>query len=243
MRITSHKGDDLATLEQWKVCVRSNHWKKGRSAYSLADFILNRNGAKILATRIASILGQPVKLETATPEFRASFDHYRGNPSNLDLGIFGLTDSKSNLFVGLEAKVDESFGDKTLCERYLAAVRELTRNPRSRACDRVKNLLSLYFSETSEPCDSRFSKVGYQLLTGTAGTVARQKDVSIFYVLVFRTSEYDEHKGKANWSDFERFTEVAGGKPLNNGQSGLHAHELTVGGRRLICVYDYFQML
>ncbi len=242
MRITTDKGTDIATLEQWRTCIRSGHWKQGRSAYSLADFILNRNGAKILESRISSVLSRPVRLEKAMPEYRARFDRYRGNPSNLDLGICGLVGSKSSLFVGLEAKVDESFGSGTVCERYQAAIRELSKNPRSQACDRVKNLLSLYFSDSSDPCDSRFSRVGYQLLTGPAGTVARQKDVSVFYVLVFRTSEYDEDKGRANREDFERFVEAASGKPLSGGEDGLDAYELKVGARQLICLYDYFQM-
>ena len=192
MRITGHKGNDIATLDQWRTCVRSEHWKQGRSAYSLADFILNRNGAKILESRVSSALSQPVRLESATPEYRASFDHYRGNPSNLDLGVWGQMGFESTLFVGLEAKVDEPFGDNTVCERYRAAIRELSKNPRSRGGDRIKNLLSLYFSDPSDPCDSRFSQIRYQLLTGTAGTVARQQDLSIFYVLVLSPTWFQQ---------------------------------------------------
>ena len=166
--------------------------------------ILSWNGTvlSVLEERISCVLSQPVKLQEAIPEFRASFDSYRGNPSNLDLGICGRVGSRS-LFVGLEAKVDEPFGDKTVCGRYKKAIHELRCNPRSQAHHRIKDLLSRYFAETRDPCDSIFSKIGYQLLTGTAGTIARNKDVSVFYILVFKTHKYDKLKGRDNQCVYE----------------------------------------
>ena len=241
MQITGPKGNDLATMEDWGACVRGCHFKEGRSAYSLADFILNRDGAAILESRLSSVLSQPVKLQRAIPEFWASFDSYRGNTSNLDLGIFGTVGSKSSLFVGLEAKVDERFGNETVGERYQRAIREKSCKPQSRAYARVEDLLSSYFAESADPGVSRFSDVGYQLLTGTAGTIARQKDVSIFYVLVFKTSEYDERKGRVNQEVYEKFIEAAKGKTLTQSREGPRVHEITAAGKRLICIYDYFQ--
>ena len=240
MQITSPKGNDIATMEDWSACVRGGHFKEGCSAYSLADFILNRNGAAILEERIAAVCAESVIFERATPEFRASFDSYRG-PSNPDLGIFGTVGSKSSLFVGLEAKVDEPFDGKTVGKRYQDAIREKSREPQSRAYARVEDLLSSYFAESAAPGVSRFSDVGYQLLTGTAGTIARQKDVSIFYILVFKTSEYDERKGRVNQEVYEKFIEAANGELLTQSREGPRVHQITAAGKRLICIYDYFQ--
>ena len=242
MQITGPKGNDLATMAGWGARVKGGHFKEGRSAYSLADFILNRNGAAILESRLSSVLSQPVKLQRAIPEFWASFDSYGGRQSIPDLGIFGTVGSKSSLFVGLEAKVDEPFDGKTVGEKYQDAIRKKSRKPRSRAYARVENLLSSYFAESAAPGVSRFSDVGYQLLTGTAGTIARQKDVSIFYVLVFKTSEYDERKGRVNQEVYEKFIEAANGKPLTQSREGPGVHEITVAGKRLICIYDYFHL-
>ena len=83
MQITGPKGNDIATMEGWGARVKGGHFREGRSAYSLADFILNRDGAAILESRLSSVLSHPVKLQRAIPEFRASFDSYRGNTSNL----------------------------------------------------------------------------------------------------------------------------------------------------------------
>ena len=238
--ITSPKGNKITTMEQWAGCVRTAHWKPGRSAYSLADFVMNRGGAEILTERVSSVLSQPVILEEATPEYRARFDSYRG-PSNLDLGIFGYAGRESSLFVGLEAKVNESF-DKDVRLKYRDAVRELSRKPSSRRVARVRGLLSDYFGETAVPCDSRFADVGYQLLTGVAGTAAAEQDVLIFYVMVFRTDLYDEEKGRENRLDYERFIEAAGGRVIVQGEDGFDAHEIVVAGKRLACVYDHFEI-
>ena len=240
MIITNPDGSEITTMEQWSGRVNSSHWKPGRSAYSLADFVMNRGGGGVLRERVSSVLSRSVALDTATPEYGAKFDSHGGSPSKLDLGIFGRVGSESGLFVGLEAKVDERFGE-TVCKRYQRAVSYLEENPRSKAAARVRDLLSNYFGETAEPCDSAFSDIRYQLLTATAGTVAVGADFSVFYVLVFETDSYDERRGRENRLDYERFIETAGGKALMEGEGGFDAYEIMVAGRRLVCVYDYFQ--
>ena len=239
LRVTDSKGNDIATLEQWSKTVRRSHWKQGRSAYSLADFIMNRNGAAHLESRISSVLSQPVTLEQGTPEYAARFDRYRG-PARLDIGISGGTGSGESLFVGLEAKVDESFGSETVCETYQKAIETLKSKPRSKAAARVKELLSRYFVDSDEPCESKFAGVGYQLLTATAGAVAVEADVSVFYVAVFRTLDYDEENGEKNQLDYDNFMSVSGGECLIQGDKGCQVHELTLDVRRLICIYEYF---
>ena len=238
MRIFSPDGNGIVNLEQWSKCIRREHWKEGRSAYSLADFILNRNGSRILENRISGVLSQPVKLERATPEFRAKFDSYGGNPSNLDLGISGRIRNTDDLFVGLEAKVDERFGSGTVCQRYRSAIKERLKNPRSMAVARVEELLSNYFSVESEPSASRYSEVGYQLLTGISGTSATQKDFTVFYVLVFKTHSYDENKGWENLADYENFLRAANGNLLIRGSVEFQAHEVMLANNRIICIHD-----
>lgn len=223
-------------MEQWEGLIKPAHWKPGHSAYMLADFIMRQNGARLLAKRISSVLSQPITLLEATPEYRAAFDN-RGEPSNLDLGIFGRLGSKSSLLVGVEAKVNEPFSDKTVCERYRKAIRDRVCNPRSRATVRVEGLLSQYFADTSAPCVSKFADIGYQLLTGTAGTIATRQDIS-----VFKTSLYDERKGQDNQSDYESFIEAASGKALTHSKDVFNAHKIRMAGNCLTCIYDYIDI-
>ena len=107
------------------------------------------------------------------------------------------------------------------------------------APERVLGLLSKYFSVQGSPDSSRFADIRYQLLTGTAGTVAAPGEVSVFYILVFRTSMYDERRGLANQQDYERFIEAAHSKLLTRDGKNFRADELELVGKRLVCVYDY----
>ena len=137
-------------------------------------------------------------------------DSYPGGPSNLDLGItgrVGCSDQCSSLFIGVEAKVDEAFGS-TVKGRYTATVKDRSDGKRTNAPELVKDLLSRYFSVSGSPDTSRFAGTRYQLLTGTAGTVSAPAEVSVFYIIVFRTSLYDEEKGLANQRDYEGFLEA-----------------------------------
>ena len=240
-KVIDSRGNELATLEQWSKTVRRSHWKQGRSAFTLADFILNRKGAAHLEARISSVLSQPVRLEQGTPEYAARFDRYEG-PARLDLGVTGRTESGQSLFVGLEAKVDEPFGSETVCQRYEKATETLKNSPRSKAAARVEELLSWHFADDDDPCESRFADVGYQLLTATAGAVAVEADVSVFCVTVFRTLDYDEDKGRKNQLDYDNFMRISGGGCLTKVDAGFPAHDLTLGGRRLVCIYEYFDV-
>ena len=245
MRVVDSQDYGISCLREWESRIfskpsKKRHWKPGRSAYSLADFIMDpkRKGVAHLESRISSILKQSVTLKEAKPECLARFDCYKGNPSNLDLGITGHVGSSSSLFVGVEAKVDEPFGP-TVYGRYRAATKTRDSGKSTSADKRIVDLLSRYFSETNDPLSSRFASVRYQLLTGTAGTVAVGKDISVFYVLVFKTCMYDESKGSANQQDYKKFMKVAGGKLMLQDGDRFHAHELTLSGKRLICIYDH----
>lgn len=243
---TEFRGQRISNLSEWYNRIfdkpsKRKHWKKGRSAYSLAEFIMERNGAAYLETRASTVLSQRVKFEQSTLEYRATFDSYPGNPSNLDIGISGrverLPRCNANLFVGVEAKVDETFGS-TVKSRYSSAMKVREAGKRTNAPERVKGLLSKYFSVHYSPDSCRFADVRYQLLTGTAGTVAAPGEVSVFYILVFRTSLYDERRGLSNRRDYESFIEVAHGKSLMRDGKDFRADELRLGGKRLVCIYD-----
>ena len=241
LKIVDSRGSQISTLDQWRPHVRREHWRKGRSAYSLADFILNRDGATRIERSISSVLSQSVSLDQGTPEYAARFDRY-GGPARLDMGITGRTGAGSSLFVGLEAKVDEPFGTETVCERFRKATEYLKSNPRSNAPARVTELLSRYFGVAGNPCESRLAEVGYQLLTGSAGTVAQRRDVPVFFIAVFRTNEFDERKGNDNRRDYENFVRLAGAMSLMRGNEDCLAHELNLDGRLLVCIYRYFDL-
>ena len=146
-----------------------------------------------------------------------------------------------NLFVGVEAKVNEPFGS-TVESRYSSAMKIRKAGKNTNAPERVKDLLSKYFSVKDSPDSSWFAGIRYQLLTGTAGTSAAPGEVSVFYILVFRTSMYDERKGLANQQDYERFMEATRSKPLMRDGKNFRSDELVLGEQRLVCVYDHVDL-
>lgn len=185
MRIVDSRSQWISNLIEWRSRIfdwtsKGKDWKRGRSAYSLAEFTMDRKGVEYLKTRVSEVLSQHIRLEQATPEYLAKVDAYPGNPSNLNLGITGHAERlpvNAGLFVGLEAKVDETFGT-TVRSRYSSAMKRRAAEKSTNAPERVEELLSKYFSVHSSPDSSRFAGIRYQLLTGTTGTVAASSEVS-----------------------------------------------------------------
>ena len=236
VRIESCEGKAVNGLEDWKTLIKPKHWKRGRSVCSLAEFIIDRNGAPALQERVASVLGEPIVFDKGVPQHEVCFDEYRNGRVH-DLGLFGKTDSGKSLFVGVEAKVDEPFGD-FVSEAWAAADKERKRGKITRKPERIRKLCARFGPGITE--ESR--DVRYQLLHGVAGTVDAGADLSVFYVIVFRTGLYDAEKGKKNHEDYRRFVERAGGERIRTGDDGVEAHVLTVGGKRLHAIHEYVNL-
>ena len=237
MRIENTEGKPLNCLDDWKSIHKPTQWKPGRSAYSVADFVVNRDGARKLRARVSSVLGAPVTFHKIIPEYEVKFDQH-GKGRVHDLGIFGKTQSGKSLFVGVEAKVDEPFGANVADEwRKAQEIRESgegTRLPQRimQLCDRFNEGLGI------SECD----EIRYQLLHGTAGTVDAKADVSVFYVAVFKTDCYDNAIGESNHRDYQQFIKRVGGVPKQDNGNGASSHDLTLGGKRLIAIYEYFDL-
>ena len=161
------------------------------------------------------------------PEFWAAFDSYRGEPSNLDLGIYGRTAKGESLFVGLEAKVDERFGN-TVSIRYRDAIRRRERGEKPQAPERIKDPGCRFSPGEVGNRLNGFGPIRYQLLTGTAGTQGVGQDISVFHVLVFKTALYATARGRENCRDYETFIDRASGKPLPITSEGAGAREVVL---------------
>lgn len=245
MKIISHYGNEISSLEDWAELYakpsKRKDWKKGRSAYSVADFILS-GGAVHLETRLSEVLKQSVSLRLINPEKEVRFDGYPGRGRVHDLAIEGIVGGEQSLFLGIEAKVDETFGP-SLGDRFEGAKKELIRCPRSRAIDRIEALPARFSPRLtlSEMLDIR-----YQLVHGTAGTVSARQgngepyDLYVFYVLVFKTSLYDEQAGEQNYLDYLRFINRVGAVDLEH--PGIEAHSIIVDDKPLTCIYEYVEL-
>ena len=220
-------------MDEWAAIHSARHWREGRSAHTVADFILHRNGAAHLESRLSETLGEEVAINAITPEREVRFDSF-GKGRMHDLGV-AATAAGHSLFVGVEAKVDESFGGD-LAASYADAQRRLAQKPRSKGVARIEQLLGRF----ALPLDlASAGDIRYQLIHGTAGTIAAQQtdkrpyDGYVFYVLVFQTGLYDAATGAGNYADYQNFIKRVGGQEL----SPL-AHCISVDGRKLTCIYE-----
>ena len=238
MRVEDTKGNLISSLTDWaKLYESSPHqWKKHRSAYSVADFVINHNGAESFKSRISEALCERVELERAVPEFEVRFDQF-GQGRVHDLAIYGNTYSGKSLFVGVEAKVDEPFG-LTVRDAYLSAKAKQIAGEKTNAPDRIEKLLKQHFTR---PNPSMFD-VRYQLLYATAGTLAVGADISILYVVVFRTPLYNETTGKENYRDYVDFLSKVNARSVKLSSKDALAYKLFLQEKELICLHEYLEL-
>ena len=157
-----------------------------------------------------------------------------------DLGIFGQVDSGERVFVGLEAKVDETF-NASVRDAYLTAKANQIAGKSTKAPERIEKLLELHFGHFKPPKVSMFG-VRYQLLYATAGTLAVGTDISILFVAVFKTSLYNELAAAENYRDYIHFMTEVGATPIDASDKAATGHELVLDGKKLTCLYEYFDL-
>ena len=236
MKIKDNHGNEINTLDDWANIYDTPrekiHWKKGRSAYSIAEYILNRSGTDKITQRLSEILNETVTLDYAIPELELRIDKF-GRGRVHDLGVYGKTQSKSSLFVGVESKVDESFGNM-IADVYLDSKARQIAGESTKAPERIEGLLGLHFKKP----DRHVFNLRYQLLYATQGTIAAGADKSVLYILVFKTDLYDDLKGIDNFRDYITFLNALNAEELECSRSDSRVHRLLIGDKELISIYE-----
>ena len=238
MRGEDAAGNELTDLGDWENLHEPDKWKPGRSAHSAADFVVNHRGADSLRRRFSAVLGEPVGIRRLVPEHEIRFDRY-GRVRFHDIGIYGNTVAGRSLFVGVEAKVDETFCEY-VGEEWRRANNQLRRGENAKKPCRMRELCKMFGSAPGITEDS--SEIRYELLHGVAGTIDAEADASVFYIAVFRTQDCDVSIGEANRRDYLRFIECAGGEPVGSGGGEASAHLLTLDDSGLVSIYEYFDV-
>jgi len=225
-------------MEQWaEIYAKKRYqWKQHKSAYSVADFMLNHDGGALIQSRVPEALGYGCRIDRIVPEFEQRFDEH-GQGRVHDLAVFGETDCGKKLFVGVEAKVNEPFG-AFVRDEYLSGKAKQIAGISTKAPDRIEQLLEMHFTEP----DPTMFDVRYQLLYATAGTLAVDADVHVLYVIVFKTHLYDESVGESNHDDYMQFMDKVGATPLSLPANGTVGHLLDLKGKKLVCVHEYREL-
>ena len=202
MKLEISKTNIITTVEQWKQFAppkdKEKHWKDGRSAKSLAQFMTDKNQVKKLES-ILNELGYDTKgIISCTPEANTALPG-TGNGRNHDLLMIG-----KDFVAGIEAKVSESFG-KTISKELMGA----SENKQYRIDTLAKELFGCEINAES-------GELKYQLRTGAYGTLREaknnKKSKALFLVIVFTDgiTTKEANAVVANNKDFEDFCKYIG---------------------------------
>ena len=200
MKIKISKNNNIiTTVEEWYQFAppkaKGKHWKDGRSAKSLAQFMTDKNQVKKLEDILVELEYDTNGVISCTPEANTVLP-CKGNGRNHDLLMIG-----EDFVVGIEAKVSESFGEEISTELI-----EASDNKKNRIDTLANKLFGCKINEVKDGLELK-----YQLLTGVYGTLLEaennKKSKALFLVVVFTdglTSE-DENAVNRNNDDFKNF--------------------------------------
>lgn len=210
MKITFIKGNEVKTIDDWKLYAapkgKGKQWVEGRSAWCMADFAINH--PKQFQSMITDILKEcAIELQNFSCEPEAVAGLGKGMKSggqrNHDLLMIG----SMNCVIGIEAKVSESFDEP------FGKVYEKGGNKKARAYALKKFLTP----------EKDVDKIGYQLFTATRGSMVSAMKAgytnAILLIIVFEgkiklnkgeTEEDYEQTIKKNDEDFVKFLKNVG---------------------------------
>ena len=205
MKIKISKNNNIiTTVEEWYQFAppkaKGKHWKDGRSAKSLAQFMTDKNQVKKLEDILVELEYDTNGVISCTPEANTVLP-CKGNGRNHDLLMIG-----EDFVVGIEAKVSESFGEEISTELI-----EASDNKKGRIDKLANELFGCKINEVKDGLELR-----YQLLTGVYGTLREakknKKSKALFLVIVFTDgiTREDENAVNRNNDDFKNFCQQIG---------------------------------
>ena len=218
------KWKEIHNVVDWvKSFDPSKNDEDGKSAKTLAQFCKENDVESIIKEWITPIVGEEFSLDTAMPEMSTKFDDY-GKGRIHDLGICGHTDSSNSIFIGVEAKVNETFG-RTVQQayKYVETLHKKGKNSNLKA--RIDGLKEDYFPRLD------LDDIRYQLLYAIAGTLCEEADIKILLFTTFETRQYKKKYGQRNDDDLTAFLSMLDAKPI-----GENCWELNVHGQTMFVV-------
>ena len=198
------KNNEIYSVEQWfKNCPPANpsrQWCDKRSAKEMANFWTDQSQQENFLMFLRKINNE-IKLEYAIPEFANIFDNYK-NPRKNDLCIFAK-DENNEIFISIEGKSDEHFGENYAGEEWIKSIYEKTLKEKSKKLDRIIGLYQRY------NYNSKFLRLRYQLTYWLAGAIdeAIRNNVDTVFLIVqeFHSNITNEKKILKNQNDLDFF--------------------------------------
>ena len=208
-------GGPITTVAEWFANAppkgKERHWKNGRSAKETAKAWCPEGKDPEVPAELSELLKtgpfEDLSVQEVRAEARIAFDNFAGEPRNADLAITAA-DSVGPVAITVEAKADESFGDRV--EKVLVdAARRISKEENSNAVARVQGLSRDLLPKWQKGMP-QLGQLRYQLMTGVAGTLAFAREIAatravfIVHELV-DPRETKESARRKNREDFDQF--------------------------------------
>lgn len=228
------------------------HWSEGYSAQSLGKFFTDGLGNLWLDNLSNALFGSTIEYEAAEIEHKSILDSYRGMQRMQDLAIWGTIGNKS-VFIAIEAKVLESFGNYSVRDEYeLALQYKRMKNQNSKKPNRVEDVVKFFFpglTPYDEPaCDLRYQLFHYfkaSVLEGKTINESKKSltrrtlpDIVILPVMVFKTKHYFDNTKIAdqNKKDYYAFCKALGFAEKSFGNRTVFCKE--INSREIYTLYE-----
>ena len=227
-----YKDKEIHSKEEWKLAFCESysgkeddkHWKPGRSGERLAEDFMGENpcGENTMVEMVKKLIGaEKVSLDIARIEHASVFDSHP-RPRIQDLAIWGHADGKK-IFIGVEAKVDESFGSVSLSQQKAKVEKMKNEGVSTKAGLRLDELIRDFLGNDIE----NHGNLRYQLLYYLAGSFREQNaDIIFMPVIVYISNLYDVKKGNTNHKAYQAFMD----KMLDKVGDDIYYKRLTING-------------
>lgn len=214
------------TDKNWKdgfIAVdEERHWEEGRSAERLANDFTNGNpstGEVSIRNMVSLFLKtDDIEWEKAFIEHGSVFDS-NPRPRMQDLAVWGKASGKS-IFIGVEAKVDEPFGSKSVAQQKKYVNGLLEKGVNTKARERLYDLCNDFLTEINE---EEYKNIRYQLLYYLAGSFREDADIIFMPVFAYKSDKYDSVKGEQNYKNYLKFMEALGFKSVKGKIQGMRS--------------------
>lgn len=234
--IIRNNEETVLTSVNWKegfIAVdEERHWEPGRSAEQLSkDFSEGSPSSGELSLRemISFFCGSKnIEWGSAYIEHGSSFDSHP-RPRMQDLAIKGTVDGQS-FFIGVEAKVNEAFGSKSVAGQKAYVESLIAKGKNTEAGDRLRDLCNDFLSNVEA---KEYSKIRYQLLYYLAGSFRENADIIFMPVIVYHSDKFDSSMGERNFKAYERFMRILSFEKVSG-----HSQGVRVAYKKTICALD-----
>jgi hypothetical protein len=212
MKILGKGGRLIESWEDWERPLRDSQWAEGRSAMEIARAFF-RDGEPRLPRPLADLLRSVQSLsafvaDEARLEFKTDLPPKGASgPRNHDVWVRGQA-GELRVCVGIEAKADEAF-DHSLSKKLADAYKKSVAGLGTDLPARLAALGTLLFGHSFDLARPSYQRLGYQLLSGTAGTAIQASrdgtSTAVFAVYEFITRKTRAENHDSNAADLDAF--------------------------------------